>query len=185
MAGLTDDIEFEKWFDVTITPTQQTPPKHIDRLRTWARGVFETCGAVSRDVAAEAMRFDQIAVVESAVAKLTADLQVVSNRVPEFTVDVFLVGVRVTVDGGFTDPSVFAFPWDVAEATIETVEYVREQLAQDRSVSFPVCSRHDRFYLHPTIDNGVAVWRCNRGEHVVATIGQLNNPPSANTIETR
>lgn len=173
-----DDVDFDEWFDATfLMDAVDAPPDRIEVLRSWAKRLFSASGPVSKDVAVVALQFDQLAAVESALALVLADLSVVSQRVPSTEVDAYDLGVRVTVDGGYFEPSVdLDYPFDVSEAAVELVEYIRGRVSQDASVSFPVCRRHENYYLHPVIDNRVAVWRCNRGDHIVAPIGQLHDP---------
>lgn len=175
MADLENDVEFTQWFDATFSPRGgELPLVQLEALRSWARKLFATSGPVDRDVVSVAYQFDQLAVVEAAVALVIADLGVASPRVPAIDVDAYERGVRITVDDGFTEPSIVVQPpFDVAEATAAIVEYLREHLSQDNTVSFPKCSRHEHFHLHPIVDNGVAVWQCKRGDHLVAAIGQL------------
>jgi hypothetical protein len=172
-----DDSEFDEWFDATFEPRgDEPPPARVDALRSWARRLFTTSGPVERDVVAVAYQFDQLAAVESALAMVIDDLSVVSPRVPTTEVDAYDLGARITVDGGFSEPSIHVqHPFDVSEAAVEIVEYIRERMSQDETVSFPVCSRHEHFYLYPIIENGIGVWRCNRGDHVVAPIGHLHS----------
>jgi hypothetical protein len=169
-----DDVNFDDWFDATFSPHDGTFDWHVDKLRTWARRHYAPDGSL--DPVAVATLSEELITVNSAVALVPADLATGSTRVPATEVHPwFFDDVRISVDGGYTAPSLdLRYPFDVAHAAVEVVEYMREQLSQDRSVSFPVCGLHDNFYLHPMIDNGAAVWRCNRGGHVVAAIGELH-----------
>lgn len=182
LAVQRDDIEFDEWFATTFAARgTELPSQRIAELEIWAKRLFEANGPLSRDAVGVAYQFDQIRVVEMSVEKLLADLALVpstvGSRVPGIAVNAYDNGLRVTVDGGYTEGSIrVKHPFDSSEATVEIVEYVREQLSRDRSVSFPVCSQHEYFYLHPVIDRGAAVWRCVRGEHTVAIIGELTDP---------
>ena len=162
------DPAFDEWLESIF----DLP--HRDLMRPWALQLFSTSGPVDRESVEVAYRLDQLAAVDAAIALVIADLSVVSPRVPTLAADVGDRGVRVTVDGGYSEPATqVGYPFDVAETTVDIVEYIREHSTQDSTVSFPTCSRHEHYYLHPIVEVGVAVWHCRRGAHVVAPIGEL------------
>jgi hypothetical protein len=174
LVDRADDVGFEDWFDATfVRRSQDRAAEDLEEFWNWAKHLYNTSGAVDPDVARVAYEFDALAAVEAAVSRVLADLGACSERLPQVDVDMFEV-IRITVNGGYTQPSVdVSPPFDVSVVTVEVVEYLRGQLDQDDGVSFPTCSRHEYFYLRPAVVDGVAVWHCNRGGHGVAVIGEL------------
>jgi len=163
--------EFERWFTATGW-------NHDDeRVRAWFRAFFGRWGPVSADVVEVGWQLDQLASTGRAVDVVLADLYRSSPKRPIVVVDVDEWGsVRVTVDGSYTTPSVYAAPSDAAEVLREVAEYLQDQVLDNHGPVWPTCGRHE-FGLHAELVDGRAVWRCRHGDHSVAEIGELPVDP--------
>jgi hypothetical protein len=75
-------------------------------------------------------------------------------------------GVRVEVNGGYSEPSLLST--ELTAAVVELAGYVQEWIAQDLGM-WPSCRQHG-FGLHPRVEQGRAVWFCPRA-HVESAIG--------------
>jgi hypothetical protein len=104
-----------------------------------------------------------------------ADLHRTTDERPVVEVDVWMESsIRISIDGGFTAPSMWEV--DAPEAFAEVADYLQDQLqgvVVDGSWRFwPECRQHNAG-LHAEVHDGRAVWRCRIGDHEVAPMGQL------------
>jgi hypothetical protein len=115
----------------------------------------------------------RLAAAEAGVALVVADLYRTTDWRPQIVVDIYdECAVRIRVDDGFETPS--CHHDDRIALLAEVGSYIQDQL--DSRGCWPVCAEHDAG-LHAEVRDGAAVWRCWRGKHTVAAIGEL--PSSA------
>ncbi len=112
-----------------------------------------------------------VALAQRAVDLVLVDVHRTSSWQPTVLVDVWMGnGVRISVDGGFTAPSMSART--EPESIAEVADYIQEQLDQSPSI-WPVCAAHD-VGLHAEVRDGRPVWWCRLGGHRVGLIGELD-----------
>ena len=167
---------FEQWLqEITFNP--ESPVDDQGEVsaawRRWLRHFFEREGPVSKVVVNRAAMSHQVALANDAVTAVLADLHRTTELRPQVEVDVWMESsIRISIDGGFTAPSM----WEVdrPEAFAEVADYFQEHLDQHPVLGsiWPVCAQHD-VGLHAEVRNGLAVWWCRVGGHAVATIGAL------------
>lgn len=146
------------------------PSKREAAFEEWlSRPTGEAEGPVTRDAAVTAGLEHQIVLANDAVTAVLADLERTTTYRPAMAVDRFEGAVRITVNGGYTTPSLWAV--ERAEAFAEVADYFQDQVGQDIGC-WPVCERHS-LGLHGEVHNGLAVWWCRRFQHSVAPIGDL------------
>jgi hypothetical protein len=147
---------------------------------TWLRETFARDDSLS--ASALASRWDETVV---SIASRTVDLVLddyvrTTTREPR-PVEVTSsaeTGVKITWSGSYTSPSVFAEMNDATPTSVavEAADYLQEHIVDELRGPWPVCSDHDAG-LHAEALDDVPVWRCRRGNHVVAPIGQLPSEP--------
>ena len=173
----SDDLpSFEQWLqEISYNPNAPVddPGEVSPGWRRWLRRLFEREGPVSKDVVTRAAMAHQVALANEAVTTVLADLHRTTASRPVVEVDVWMESsIRISIDGGFTAPSM----WEVElpAALAEVADYFQEQLDQDPILGgiWPVCGKHD-VGLHAEVHDGRAVWWCRLGHHAVATIGEL------------
>jgi hypothetical protein len=112
-----------------------------------------------------------VALAQRAVDRVLADVRRTTSWRPTVLVDVWMGNsVRISVDGGFTAPSMSAST--EPESIAEVADYVQEQLDQNPSI-WPVCGVHD-VGLHAEVRDGRPVWWCRLGGRAVNLIGELD-----------
>ena len=111
----------------------------------------------------------QVALANEAVNAVLSDLARTSTFHATVVVDLLDGVLRITVNQGYTTPSMWAV--ERPEAFAEVADYFQEQLDQELRC-WPVCERHG-FGLHAEVHNGTAVWWCRPMQHSVAPIGSL------------
>jgi hypothetical protein len=115
---------------------------------------------------------DQVKLAKENVAVVLSDLHRMTDLRPNTTVDSFGSMVRIEYDGsGWTTPSVRAKM--NPEALVETAEYLKEQVVDEEREPWPVCPVHEIGGVQPQVHDGVAVWWCIFGGHLVAEVGKL------------
>lgn len=82
--------------------------------------------------------------------------------------------VRVEFRGGFHGNGIPPLAGnDFQGALVDVADAVQEVVVELTWTVWPVCATHDQG-LHPTIADGIAVWRCTgEGTHTVAPVGDL------------
>jgi hypothetical protein len=168
-----DAPTFEQWLqEITFNPASPADDQGEVSAgwRQWLRHFFEREGPVSQAVVTQAAMRHQVALANDAVTAVLADLHRTTAFRPVVEVDVWMEGsIRISIDGGFTTPSM----WEVEQpqAFAEVADYVQEQMGQKLG-RWPVCGLHD-VGLHPEVHGGRAVWWCRTERHAVAPIGEL------------
>lgn len=167
-----NDSAFERWLseidpDSTIVyESGDISPSWL----SWLRAYFEIEGPESRDVVKAAAAVHQLALARDAAAALARDLHHTTVLRPEVVVDLWSEGwIRISINGGYTTPSMDAM--DRCNAYVEVADYFQGKLAQ-RTGMWPECRTHDAG-AHAEAHEGVGVWWCRRGQHVIAPIGEL------------
>jgi hypothetical protein len=115
---------------------------------------------------------DQLRLAEGNVAVVLTDIQRTTDLRPRVTVDAYRSVVRIAYDSGWTTPSVRAT--SNPEALIETADYLKDLIVEDEGWSpWPLCPLHEIGGVQAEVRDGLAVWWCNFGHHLVARVGQL------------
>jgi hypothetical protein len=180
VSARSEDPTFERWMK-EISHNPDAPPDDPGTVsagwRRWLYRFFEARGPVAKDVVMRAAMEHQVALAEEAVAMVLADLHRTTELRPQVEVDVWMdASVRISIDGGFTAPSMWEV--DQPEAFAEVADYFQEHLDQHPILGsiWPVCGQHD-VGLHAEVHDGLAVWWCRLGDHAVARIGALASRP--------
>ena len=176
VSASSEDPIFEEWVRaISHNPTgpANDPGVVSEGWLRWLRRVFDAEGSVSKDVVTRGAVDHQLALANDAANTVLADLHRTTNARPVVEVDVWMdSSIRISIDGGFTAPSM----WEVEhpEALAEVADYFQRQLDQDPIIGsiWPACADHD-VGLHAEVRGREAVWWCRLGEHAVATIGDL------------
>jgi hypothetical protein len=121
-----------------------------------------------RDSAQQALDIEQVSMAEGALARVLDDIHRTTALRPSVSVRYFY-GVWIRVDDGYEGSSLEA-P-DPQTMLQEVANYMQDFVMSDNTV-WPTCSAHQTG-LHADLIDGVAVWRCQYGDHTVAVIGQL------------
>ena len=105
---------------------------------------------------------------------MVGDLHRTTSKRPEVTVDGDQPTVRITVDGSYVTPSMWAHPFERARAFAEVADYVQDQLLpmSDADAVWPCCPAHG-YGLLARVREGSACWWCDFGNHAVAVVGEL------------
>jgi hypothetical protein len=112
---------------------------------------------------------DQVKLAEENVEVVLADVHRTTDSRPRVVVDAYRGVVRIS---GWTTPSVTAK--SNPEALVETAEFLKEQVVEEEGWSpWPVCPVHEIGGVQPEVHDGVAVWWCGFGGHLVAEVGKL------------
>lgn len=115
---------------------------------------------------------DQLKLAEVNVEVVLADIQRTTDLRPRVTVDAFRSVVRITYANGWTTPSVRAT--SNPEALIETADYLKDLIVEDEGwTPWPLCPVHEIGGVEAEAHDGVVVWWCTFGNHLVAPMGQL------------
>ncbi len=168
-----DAPTFEQWLhEITFNPDSPADDQGevSGGWRQWLRLFFEREGPVSKDVVNRAAMGHQVALANDAVTAVLADLHRTTAFRPVVEVDVWMESsIRISIDGGFTAPSM----WEVERprAFAEVADYVQEQMDQEIRC-WPECDQHNAG-LHPEVHDERSVWWCRVGSHAVAPIGEL------------
>ena len=175
MSESGDDASFEEWVRaISHNPTAPSndPGVVSEAWRRWLRSVFDTEGPVPKDVVTRGAVDHQLALANDAANSVLADLHRTTDARPVVEVVWMDSSIRITIDGGFTGPSMWAV--EQPEVLAEVADYFQEQLDQDPIIGsiWPVCPDHD-VGLHAEVRGGKAVWWCRLGRHTVATIGEF------------
>jgi hypothetical protein len=178
VPGSSDGAAFEKWvreISHNADAPSDDPGLVNDGWMRWLRRFFDERGPVEKEVVTRAAMEHQIAVASEAVRMVLADLHRTTDERPVVEVDVWMESsIRISIDGGFTAPSMWEV--DAPEAFAEVADYLQDQLlgvVVDGSWRFwPECRQHNAG-LHAEVHDGRAVWRCRIGDHEVAPMGQL------------
>jgi hypothetical protein len=142
--------------------------------RRWLEDLFRTEGPVSYECVRAAATADQVVLAREATAAVLGDLERATDLRPEVEVDWYEgESIRISFDQGYRTPSMTAI--DRAAAFVEVAAYFQEQLAFEIGKMWPECLIHD-FGGETEVRDGVAVWWCRKGEHVVDRIGELQLP---------
>lgn len=112
-----------------------------------------------------------LAKVDRAIELVLADLHRTSSRRPSISADIFGGQVRITVEGGYNEPSIDSHYGSQTEIVRDVAEYLQHRLSENLRV-WPECATHSTG-LHADLFDDSAVWRCRFGEHSVAAIGHL------------
>jgi len=173
---------FEAWL-TSITFNPDSPEDDQGEVspanRRWLHRFFEVEGAVARDVVDRAFLEEQVALANEAVAAVLSDLHRTSALRPTVAVDDDDgSGVRIWINEGYTAPSM----WEIEkpEAFVEVAAYFQDRLdladylqeLEQAQGCWPLCGDHG-VGLRAGVDDGIAVWWCDAGEHLVAPIGDL------------
>jgi hypothetical protein len=168
-----DAPTFEQWLqEITFNPDSPADDQGevSAAWRHWLSHFFEREGSVSKAVVNRAAMTHQIALANDAVTAVLADLHRTTAFRPVVEVDIWMESsIRISIDSGFTAPSMWAA--EQPQALAEVAEYPQEQMDQELRC-WPVCEQHN-VGLHPEVHGGTAVWWCRLGKHAVATIGEL------------
>ena len=105
-----------------------------------------------------------VEVVPAAVHR-TTDLR------PEVVVDSYRSGVRIAYRGGRTTPSIRAT--SNPEALVETADYLKDHVVEEKWSPWPVCPLHEIGGVQPDVRDGVVIWWCRFGDHLVTDVGKL------------
>ena len=179
MVRSRDQPDVEEWLAQLYDP-ERVPDDEVNAATLkWLRRYFAVAGPVRREVVWDALRGYLVALANDAVAAVLDDLHETSALQPLVLVDDYDGnGVRIWINDGYTAPSMWAL--ERPEAFVEVAAYFQEQLDladylqefEQAQGCWPLCRVHD-VGLHAELHNGVAVWRCRRGGHTVAPIGEL------------
>jgi len=167
-----DSSEFENWFQSVTWDSDEPdddPGEVSPANRRWLRGYFDANGPVPANVVWDAFLAYKIALANDALAAVLADLDRTSAFHATVLVDTYEDVIRITVNDGYTTPSMRAV--DRPEAFAEVAGYFQEQTDQELRC-WPVCADHD-VGLHPEVHDGAAMWWCRLGDHGVSAIGAL------------
>jgi hypothetical protein len=164
---------FEQWVqEITFNPESAVDDQGEASAgwRRWLRDFFEREGPVSKALVKSAAMSHQVALANDAVNAVLADLHRTTAFRPVVEVDVWMESsVRISIDGGFTAPSMLE--GERPQAFVEVADYLQEQMDQELRC-WPVCWQHD-VGLHPEVRGGAALWWCRLGGHAIAAIGEL------------
>jgi hypothetical protein len=170
MVQSADRPELRAWLADLYAPDDVTDDEANAPILRWLRRYFEAEGSVPAEIVWDAFLAHQVALANEAVTAVLADLDRTSTFRATALVDVAWENtIRITINNGYTTPSMFAV--ERPEALAEVADYFQEQLDQELRC-WPVCDRHD-FGLHAEVHEGTAVWWCRPMRHTVATIGSL------------
>jgi hypothetical protein len=141
----------------------------------WLQEVFDDAGPVDEDRLLVLRLRRRLGLTRLAVALLREDVSVGLEPVPGIEVEVSGNAVEVSCDGE-SSPNypggILGVTSDIV--TLETADCVQDGLILGRHVTWPLCPRPEhRSPLDPQLRNGVPVWQCNGGKHVVCDIGKL------------
>lgn len=163
-------LSFDEWFAALVPQ-----PGLRDDLRLWFRALYDDQGPIAKDLAITACELDVLTVVEWALPQVLADLQRTSELRPEVRFDNYGNGVRITVDGNYSEPSLHAGP-EVQSVLHEIADYIQDCVMSAHLRVWPTCPTHPAG-LHADLVDGVACWCCRLGGHVVAKVGELETRP--------
>jgi hypothetical protein len=142
-------------------------------LRRWFLKFYDAHGPVPKEVVLAEFVVDQVRLAAENVAIVMPDIERSSGLRPIVAVDNYMSLVRISFNGGYTTPSVWA--WENPEALVEVADYLQEQMMNDAGV-WPSCPAHTQVLL-PEVHGDAAVWWCRTGDHTVARIGDLGRRP--------
>jgi hypothetical protein len=114
---------------------------------------------------------EQVEQAKQNVGVVMLDIARTTRLRPEIHVDAFEGAVvRITYGSGFKTPSVFAS--HNPEALAESADYLQEHVSEDLWSPWPTCGVHDKG-VYAEVHDGVAVWWCRFGNHLLAEVGRL------------
>jgi hypothetical protein len=170
MAQPEDPQGFDHWLAAVYAP-EGVPDDELNApTRQWLRDFFDLEGPVPAERAWEAFLAYQVALATEASTAVVDDLQRTTPlRLVVAVEDNDGSGVRISINGGWTAPSM----WELQrpKAFVEVAEYFRDQLWDEGC--WPVCEQHG-IGLRGAVHDGVAVWWCRVGAHALARIGELD-----------
>lgn len=171
-AGRVDEAPgFAAWYRSIVGDDADRDEQTEASLRRWFLDFYRGNGAVSRDVAEAAFSSAEVQLAAANVAIVLRDIERTTALRPTVEADDHMGGVRVSFNGNYTAPSVWA--WENPDALVEVAAYLQEHVMESVGL-WPTCPAHHQVLL-PDVEEGQASWRCQSGEHVVAPVGQLGN----------
>lgn len=171
---------FDDWYRSIVEPgTDRGWPKVKKRqrevfLRRWFSDFFERYGPRPKDVVEATFVQDQVRLAAANVSIVMPDIERTSELRPTVDVDDYFNSVRITVNGNYTTPSLWA--WENPEALAQVAGYLPEQMID--SGLWPLCPQHSQVLI-PEVHGDTATWWCRTREHAVARIGELGLLPSS------
>jgi hypothetical protein len=113
----------------------------------------------------------QVKLAKENVELVLADVRRTTDIEPVVVVDAYRSVVRIAW-WGCTTPSVRAR--SNPEALVETADYLKDQIVEEEGWSpSPVCPIHGIGGVQPKVRDGVAIWWCSFGDHLLADVGRL------------
>lgn len=163
---------FEEWVDSVTSDGDDDTGELAAGAMEFFREVFHAHGPLSRDELLDAWRTREMKLAREAADLVVADVRATTNlSAPKIEVrrdDDFLI---VSFNGNYQSPPMFAMR--APESICEIAESLRDHVMDEVWTVWPVCPTHDRGLQARPVD-GVAVWRCDAGDHTVAAIGRLS-----------
>jgi hypothetical protein len=170
MAKSGDPSSFRNWL-VRVYGPENVPDDELNApMLRWLRAYFDVAGPVPNKTAWEALLAYQMELANDASVTVLDDVHRTTALRPVIVVeDNDGFGVRISVNGGYTAPSMWEL--DRPQAFAEVADYIQGELASELGC-WPVCERHN-LGLHAEVRDGIAVWWCRRMQHSVAPVGSL------------
>ena len=161
----SDDPTFERWMQ-EVSHNSDAPPNDPGTVsagwRRWLYRFFEARGPVAKEAVMRAAMEHQVALANEAVAVVLADLRRTTELRPQVEVDVWMESsIRISIDGGFTAPSMWEV--DQPEAFAEVADTSRNtSISIPSSAASGPCARNTMSVFMPRFTTakpcGGAAW---------------------------